>query len=82
MMSWSGKPPPEQGEFVAVDYPGKGPAGHGLFATTVRYYPARDVFYTRSDCVQGHYDGWVGPFEGDPRVVLRDEAATVAPSDR
>ena len=48
-----------------------GPTGHGsLMGTTVYYVKDRDVFYFRSDCGQNHYDGFIGPFRGDPREIL------------
>ena len=61
---------PEQ--TLTRQYPIQGPTGHGSFmGTTVYYVVADDQFYFHSDCGQGHYDGYVGPFDGDPRVVLR-----------
>lgn len=49
----------------------KGPTGHGgLFGTTVYYVVNHNQFYFHSDCGQGHNDGIIGPFEGDPRIVL------------
>jgi hypothetical protein len=46
-----------------------GPNGHGL-GTEVVYLPHAAQFYLRSDCFQGHHDGFLGPFPGDPRRVL------------
>ncbi len=47
----------------------RGPNGHGI-ATEVTYLPADDVFYINPNCVMGHVDGVLGPFAGDPRVLL------------
>ena len=50
-------------------YPVEGPTGHGLY-TTIYYLPAKDVFYLQSDCEMGHADGFLGPFAGNPKMVL------------
>ena len=47
---------------------------NGHFAHTgafVYYLPERDVFYFSGDCVMNHIDLTYGPFQGDPKVVLK-----------
>ena len=58
---------------VARFYAGiPGPSGHGKTSGTEVYYSVeQDSFYLRSDCLEGHHDGYVGPFSGDPRTVLK-----------
>jgi hypothetical protein len=41
--------------------------------TTIYYLKDKDVFYVLCDCQQGHVDGYQGPFNGDPRVILKAE---------
>ncbi len=69
---WGSRPLPHRlrGEGVHVQsYGGPGPSGHGL-VTTVYFVVAARVFYLHSNCGQGHMDGILGPFQGDPREVL------------
>lgn len=47
----------------------EGPTGHGLY-TTVYYLPNADEFWVHSDCEMGHADGFLGPFKGNPKVLL------------
>ena len=39
--------------------------------TYVFYIPGRNMFYLWGDCAMGHPDTAVGPFAGDPRLVLK-----------
>ena len=39
--------------------------------TSVYYLRASNRFYVRCGCREGHYDGFCGPFGGDPRIWLR-----------
>lgn len=50
-------------------YPVEGPTGHGLI-TTVYFLVEQDEFYIQSDCEMGHADGFLGPFKGNPKVIL------------
>jgi hypothetical protein len=70
--TFSLRPPPfdlRDPDLVRHGYGVRGPNGHG-FATEVFYLPKQGRFFMRSDCGQGHYDNYLGPFAGDPRVVL------------
>lgn len=50
-------------------YPVEGPTGHGLI-TTVYFLVEQEEFYIQSECEMGHADGFLGPFPGNPKVVL------------
>jgi hypothetical protein len=39
--------------------------------TKIYYLSDENVFYVICDCLQGHGDGIQGPFQGDPRIVLK-----------
>jgi len=47
--------------------------------TYVYYLGAEDVFYLWGDDFTDHFDGMVGPFEGDPRAILPAVAEPVEP---
>lgn len=45
-------------------------SGHYLEGTDVYYLPKEKVFFLNGGCAMNHFDGVVGPFVGDPRVIL------------
>ena len=47
----------------------RGPRGHGT-TTRIFWLCEENVFYLYSDCGQNHVDDVLGPFTGDPRVLL------------
>lgn len=58
-----------------------GPTAHGAVnGTDVFWIPDKGVFFLRSDCGGHHVDGYIGPFQGDPRVVLEPESLRQARS--
>ena len=60
-------------EVLSQKYPFVRVDGHGsVFSpTTVYYLPKENIFFIRVDCVMGHFDLPLGPFKGDPRIVLK-----------
>jgi hypothetical protein len=50
---------------------------HGT-GTYVYYLPREDIFYLWGDDFMGHHDGIVGPFQGDPRIILPEAGSLVA----
>lgn len=66
---------------VRKHYDQTGPTAHGAVnGTDVFWVPEQNVFFLRSDCDGHHVDGYIGPFEGDPRVVLEPESLRQARS--
>ena len=51
---------------------------HRYTGTYVFYLPRQNVFYLWGDCGMSHFDGVSGPFEGDPRLVLKKLAGEPA----
>ena len=51
---------------------------HGT-GTYIYYLPRENVFYLWGDDFMGHHDGMVGPFIGDPRIIL-PEAGSLVPT--
>jgi len=46
-------------------------AGHYFATGTYVYFlPTESLFYLYGDDHMGHHDGMVGPFAGDPRIIL------------
>jgi hypothetical protein len=58
---------------VADHYQGTG--------TYVYYLPRESIFYLWGDDFMGHHDGMVGPFQGDPRIIL-PKAGSLMPTIR
>ncbi|MDH3261406.1 MAG: hypothetical protein OEM81_05325 [Acidimicrobiia bacterium] len=59
-------------------YPHVTVAGHYLATGTYIFHVAEeDLFYMWGDDLAGHFDGMVGPFRGDPRVVLSQAGLSV-----
>ena len=50
---------------------GEGFPHKDAFMTSVYYLEDLNVFYVRGGCRGDHYDGFCGPFNGDPRRRLR-----------
>lgn len=44
---------------------------HHLGGTVVCFFPELNLFYIYGDCAQNHIDTVAGPFQGDPRRVLK-----------
>lgn len=42
-----------------------------LGGTVVCFFPKLNFFYLYGDCAQNHLDAVAGPFQGDPRLVLK-----------
>lgn len=38
----------------------------------VVYFERDDLFFLQEDHMMGHYDGFIGPFRGDPRLILAE----------
>jgi hypothetical protein len=38
----------------------------------VVYFENEDRFFLQEDHMMGHYDGFIGPFHGDPRLILAE----------
>jgi len=56
---------------VSHHYPHVTVAGHYRATGTYVFHVAEeDLFYLWGDDMAGHFDGMVGPFRGDPRIVL------------
>jgi hypothetical protein len=51
---------------------------HGT-GTYVYYLPRENIFYLWGDDFMGHHDGMVGPFRGEPRIIL-PEAGSLVPT--
>lgn len=45
-------------------------SGHYLSGADVYYLPKEKVFFLDGQCTMNHLDGVVGPFVGDPRIIL------------
>ena len=56
---------------VSHHYPHVTVAGHYRATGTYVFYVVEEaLFYLWGDDMAGHIDGMVGPFQGDPRIVL------------
>jgi len=55
---------------VVARYEAAIPVGHRGRYTDIHYLPDDGVYFLRSDCGMGHFDGYLGPYYGDPRKVL------------
>ncbi|MFP2907871.1 hypothetical protein ACLESD_23050 [Pyxidicoccus sp. 3LFB2] len=55
-------------------YHQRGPFHGTSHYVTITWLPDRGVFYLSEDCMMGHFDEPVGPFDGDPRTVLAPAA--------
>ena len=59
-----------------VHYDQPGPTAHGAARGTDVYWVKKaSVFFLHSQCDGHHVDGFLGPFEGDPREVLNPPSA-------
>ena len=52
---------------------------HGT-GTYIYYLPRENIFYLWGDDYMGHHDGMVGPFQGDPRIILPEAGSLVSTS--
>ena len=52
---------------------------HHLGGTVVCFFPELNVFYIYGDCAQNHLDTVAGPFQGDPRRVLKPAGKQSSP---
>ena len=56
-------------------------AGHYHGTGTYIYYLSREnIFFLWGDDFMGHHDGMVGPFQGDPRIILPEAGSLVSTS--
>ncbi|MFL5319135.1 MAG: hypothetical protein ACJ790_05725 [Myxococcaceae bacterium] len=62
----------EAPDVVKKHYAQIGPTAHGAEdGTDVYWVKSTNTFFIRSDCGGYHNEGFIGPFDGDPRVVLK-----------
>lgn|GEM_PF-4733686 len=52
---------------------------HHLGGTVVCFFPELNLFYLYGDCAQNHLDSVAGPFQGDPRLILKPVQKKPAP---
>lgn len=68
---------------IAAHYDEVGPTAHGASGgTTVYWVKEKNEFFIRSDCKGHHVDGFLGPFTGDPREVLKPVAEPIPAAER